>query len=543
MYSLCLSLGHNSSAVIVEDGNIICGYENERLTGVKADSRFPTEAIQEIGKFYDLNEVKEVYISHWSTFGTVDEMSYKHWQRDTLLKLCPKINELFEGNKRIYGADHHDCHVSALRAFCDEPFEYEIVADGFGNYNETISIYKNQELIHRVFGFEKSLGLLYQYTTAYLDLKMNQDEYKLLGYESNITRVLLPDYVEYLTHLSAKYANTFSKRIFKPSITPKYDLVAGLEALPNLRLKIKKDLDRLLGDVKKQAKFRSLSDYQKKTICAYFIQSVVEKVMVDIILVYRIKNVALTGGLFMNVKLNNIIAKYVNSITILPICGDQSGGLGCYNYFKKDLVWPNHLFWGKRDLSFIPKDIKRMHVFEDEVKAYEKVHELIGNDGIVNIVKGNMEFGARALGNTSTITKPLPNNVRYINMLNNRSSIMPMAGMISTEELYYYKRINVYKSLEYMIITLNHLYTPMYETIGCHHKHPTLNDWTNRVQLVLNDNLYLKLIKDYGMLINTSFNTHGQPIVYSTDQIINAHNFQLKRDSDERMHTVIIREK
>ncbi len=148
MYDLVLSLGHGSSAILIKEGEILIGYENERITGIKSDSQFPIHAIKEICKYYDRYAISNVYISHWATFGDVDEMSHKHWRRDLLSQQCPSVDAVYSHT------DHHDCHVEALRVFANKTYNWEIVADGFGNYNETISIYNKGKLIHRVFGFE-----------------------------------------------------------------------------------------------------------------------------------------------------------------------------------------------------------------------------------------------------------------------------------------------------------------------------------------------------------------------------------------------------
>lgn len=532
-HSLCLSLGHNSSAVLVIDGNIVCGYENERLTGIKSDSQFPYHAIKEIGGYYDLSLVEKVYVSHWATFGDVDEMSYKHWKSDELFLLCPNA-------QIISNVDHHDCHVQILRVFTDDSFKWEIIADGFGNHNETISIYKDKELIHRVFGFEKSLGLLYQYTTAYLGLKMNQDEYKLLGYESHITEVLTPGNVNKLHGIAQSYAKKYLKDILDPQLKPQFDLVAGLDALPNIRLGIRNYLNNVmlmkLGSRKSQ-----LTDYELKVIVAYFVQSTIEMVMSGIIDHFNITEVALSGGIFMNVKLNNTIAKKVERISILPICGDQSCGLGAYQHYNKDLVWPDHLFWGRRDLSLIPLNISKLKVCKSFGEAADNIVNALYEDKIVNIVYGNMEFGARALGHTTTLALPSAKNVDYINVLNDRSSIMPMAGMISESILgQYHNPEKVHKSLEYMVMTLDLIGTPFERIMGCHHKHPTKKVWTNRVQVVKNQ-LHAHLLEIFKMLINTSFNVHGQPIVCTMDQIVFAHKFQIERDVEDRVITIIIK--
>lgn len=532
-FALALTLGHNSSAVLIQEGKILIGYENERISGVKSDSQFPSHAIREIGNYYDLNNVTEVHVSHWDIYGDVDNMSQKHWNRTYLKVLCPNAVIFAE-------SDHHDCHVAASRAFSG-PFEWEIVADGFGNFNEVMSVYKDDKLIHRVFGYEKSLGLLYQYTTAYLDMKMNQDEYKLLGYESKIDKVIGPESKAVLEASISKHAKKMFKSIVVPEIVPTYDAVASLDALTNIRLKISEYYDYLL--FVKMGFRKSLMPLDlKKIVIAYHVQAVCEIVMSSIINYFCMDEVSLSGGLFMNVKLNNVMAKHVKRISVLPICGDQGAGIGAYNLVHGDLEWPGHLFWGIR--ASIPYtsveclecfSIGRIH------DAKSRILELLQDNKIVNVVHSNMEFGSRALGNTTTLAIPTVDNVHYINHLNNRNTIMPMAGMVAPEYLENYNGYDkVEESLKYMIITLDSKEGPTINTMGCHHFNPTTKLFTNRVQVVYDEHYLYDILQIFKILINTSFNIHGEPIVYSHMQARKSHSYQKDRDVENRVHTIII---
>ena len=535
-YSLCLTLGHNASAILLKNGKVINGYENERLSGIKSDSQFPIHAMKELDKFDILSRVKNVYVSHWSTYGTVDEMSRKHWRKDLVNICCPnaEIHSLIPGK-----LTHHDAHVLALRSFTGEKeFEWEIVADGFGIFNEVISIYHNNELVHRCYGYEKSIGLLYQYTTAFLGMKMNQDEYKILGYEAHVREVCSPKEIKDIFDAVHKDAQKMLKKIITPELTPEFDAVAGLEALPNIRLAVRNHNSYILHG--KLGYPKTISAKDRRIIMGYYVQSMVETVMVGIVDFFHMTNVALTGGVFMNVKINNVIAKRVGKISILPICGDLSCGLGVYQYYNGDLQWPKDLFLSKRDLSDFPINIPQTIVTNSFDNALSHVNTQLHNDKIVNFVYGNGEFGARALGHTTTFALPTMENVEYINKLNDRETTMPCAGMIVNSALHNYKdHYKVFKSLEYMIITLDLMFVPNESIAGAHHVHPVNGVYSNRVQLILNTSKFYKLLLDHYCLVNTSFNRHGVPIVLTVDQILDTHEFQLEADTDKRMITII----
>jgi carbamoyltransferase len=512
----------------------LCGYENERITGIKSDSQFPRHAIEELSRYFDLKTIDNVYISHWATFGDVSEMSYKHWDEGFIKRVCP--NATIKSHKK--GITHHDAHKKILDVFTNpKSFVHSIVADGFGNFNETISIYKGCKLIYRCFGFEKSLGLLYQYTTAYLDLKMNQDEYKLLGYESHIKEVASDEHIRIIQKYSDVITKKYVNSILRNEMVPGTDLVAGLEALPNIRLLVKNRNDAMMSKLPKEYK----NDiYKKRVVISFFLQSIVEKVMLTIIRHFNINSVSLTGGLFMNVKLNNAIAKVVDEVSIMPVCGDQACGLGVYEYYNQDLIWPGHLFWGRRLLQSTIKSSNTV-VTVLESSAITTILLSLQQNKIVNIVKGSMEFGARALGNTSTLMLPTKENVDYNNMLNDRSSIMPCAGMICDFMLKnYVDHYKIYKSLEYMIVTLDYKCTPNTDIIGVMHKTPLSEVWTNRVQVLGRNHFLYDVVMVIGTLINTSFNVHGTTIPLTEEQIMYNIDKQSKRDVDDRVINVIL---
>ena len=191
MPDLVLSLGHNSSSILVDDNKILCGYEEERFSGIKSDSHFPIKSMLAIRKFFpeEFENINNIYISHWETYGDVTKMSKKHFNEDQLNTIFNNnVPKIISHNSPMF--THHDAHMVASKIYAEKDTDNYIVADGFGNFNEVLSIYSRDQLIFRAHGYGKSLGLWYQYTTAFLGLKMNQDEYKLLGYEAHIQKVI-----------------------------------------------------------------------------------------------------------------------------------------------------------------------------------------------------------------------------------------------------------------------------------------------------------------------------------------------------------------
>jgi len=548
MSDLVLSLGHNSSAILISNNKILCGYEEERFSGIKADSHFPIKAMINIKKYFpeEFKGIQYIYISHWETYGDVTKMSEKHFNMSQLNEIFNnEIPKIISHNSPMF--THHDAHMVASKIYSEESTDNYIVADGFGNYNEVLSIYDHNHLIFRAHGYGKSLGLWYQYTTAFLGLKMNQDEYKLLGYEAHIKDIInkcqlnIDDLYSEVSKLSRKMI----KVLFKSKLGFKLDALYDIESLIIFRTEINQYWKNVCNNLQISYTNNNVSD-EIKTIIAFILQLSIESVFTYIIKKFKISSVTLSGGLFYNVKLNNHICSLVNKICIYPWSGDQGAALGVYGYFNytKGLKIKN-LNIGYRDLSaFTNKHYynteNKLLVFDNMQKAINNIINFIDQDKIVNIVHGNMEFGPRALGYTSSIMKPSLSNVEYINMVNGRDTIMPCAPIVyDVSQFKDYEK--VIRSLDHMIIALPYKIDPDIDTMGAAHKHPIHDFYTGRPQWIHKNHFLYPVIKKFKILINTSFNIHGVPIVNTPDQILFSHNYQQKIDVLDKVVTIIIK--
>lgn len=547
--NLLLTLGHNSSAILVNDeGEVLCGYENERITRIKSDSQFPQAAIEEIRKHHEIPEHVTIYVSHWFINGILPDTINKYWNPIYLNTEFPDCVIMTVGRDFT----HHDAHAWSATAFVGDHLKdaLVIVADGFGNFGETMSIYQRDgtklNILKRAFGFDTSLGLLYQYATSYLGMKENQDEYKLLGYEASIYDTARSEKeLQLMIRRSEDLANSMYSKIMSNLTHDKYDPLCSVDALPALRLKYYVDIfDELLNE------WHGYSEYASRVVISSFIQRVVEMVMLKVVNKYKAKDIILVGGLFYNVKLNQTISDAVSGQTsIMPLAGDQGAAIGLYHYATNGgFKWPAHLFWGKRKLDYDKiREVNspRLKVVSSDMETYDTIANLLESNCIVNIVIGDMEFGPRALGHTSTLALPLKTNVEYINHCNSRNTIMPMAGAMKID---HYHNVHengdkIVKSLNYMICT--RLFKPrMHEVYtGASHFSPTLKRFTGRTQMVAMSNpihRILEYMDNFNMVINTSFNPHGKPIIYDADDIIHGHNTMKSHDPDNRVYTFVI---
>jgi predicted NodU family carbamoyl transferase len=541
MYDLAISLGHNSSAVLIKDGRVLAGYEEERFTGVKSESQFPINAIDALRKRYRLPNDVDSYLGHWFIDSRLPATSNKHLNWQYLQDAFP--NGVIESLSP--DLTHHDSHLESAMVFA-EPFEetyHCLVADGFGSFGECMSMYevsgRKYRLLHRVFGFEKSMGMLYQYATAFMGMKMHNHEYKMLAYEVHLHDVLEPWEVQNLKQIAHDEAMRYVKMTHSLKLTSEFDPVTDLAALPNIQLAINKMLTRMLGDMN----MLTASQHDQRIVVSWFVQHVVEMVITTYVALYHPTNLLVVGGLFYNVKLNHILANRVpGRFCAMPLAGDQGAALGVYQAHKGDLVWPETLCWGDRNLNFEGMEIPEGFYVMKEPEATAFIDHRLRTEGWINLVRGKMEFGPRALCNTSTIAIPEVRITADINRANDRTMEMPMAPVMTRDQanLHFSDCSKIHKSLEYMIVTRTYLPGEADRMRGAAHYYPEENVFTGRPQIT-EDPMMVHLLNRHGPLVNTSFNFHGVPIVNTEAQILDTHRKQWTAAPDLKPATVIIR--
>lgn len=531
MKNLLLTLGHNSSAILIEDGEIKWGYETERITGLKSDSRFPEAVMQMTGVQPDA-----AYITHWSTDGNINSLSQKHYRPDLL------------ENVRIitHNADftHHDSHMAAATTYAGSGFHrgdktYCLVIDGFGSYGEHLTLYKmgrdSTTIVRRIHGYGTSLGLWYQYATAFMGMKMHEDEYKLLGYEVHVN----PIDAEQLDADAKLRAYEWVEEMDKSIYTSPLDPVYNIDALPAVREQIFRELQAVCMSYN----ISDPTNMAGRAILSYYVQAVLEQVVKQFMQPYQWEHLLCSGGVFYNVKLNKtLLDQTPGQICIYPLAGDQGNAIGLYAAWNPKFVFPKNLNWGVRTLKDVG-EVKNLHVV-DWTTALHLVQDLLHEHGYVNLVRGNMEFGPRAMCNTSTLAKPTMANVRTINEMNKRNTVMPMAPVV---DMATYKRMfertpHVWKSYAHMIIAMEYMEYPEDSYKGVTHEYQRpYHHHTGRPQVIPHDDLFMThvLHANGGMLINTSFNFHGHPIAFDMESIIKNHMMQLALNPN--IHTVVIK--
>lgn len=476
---LLLTLGHNSSAILVDNDEVLIGYEEERLSKVKSDSAFPKLAIEKIISYFPecTESINEICIGHW--FNTFDlDFDNKYFDARYIKARFP--------NAKLIGPTedftHHDLHAKSIWNMVGNS-GLTIISDGFGNMEEVFSVYDNGKLVHRCYDLFSSFGLMYQYATSFSGGVENKDEYKFISYEAKVDK----KFVNELDEIVLKQSNVLFEGLLNSNKVNAHYTKSEVIDIKKLGL-VKNKWYSFFNDV--VSKLNVTDDLMIKSVVGYTVQSILEKTMMNLInhFGHNEDGVKLCGGVFNNAKLNNLILRNVQKMDIHPLCGDQGTGLGF-----TDVKFDN-LYWGKRE--------------------YNAKFE---HDGFIEVINGDLEFGSRSLLNTSVISNDC--TVESSNKLNKyygRNNLMPMAFACTTEV---FNRIfddshKIGITRQYMVSSIDisdSLSEKELESIKGVLLYDThRNKWTGRCQ-VIDDNEY---VNKHGIVINTSLNAHGQPLLY-----------------------------
>ncbi len=554
---------HDSAAALIKDGQILAAAQEERFTRLKHDQHFPGNAIryclQEAGitinqlsyvVFYDKPFVKFNRILETSLHaapkgilafmkGVPQWLSKKLWIPDIIRKETGYRGE-------ILFTEHHEAHAAS--AFFPSPFHQAafLTMDGVGEWaTSSFGIgEENRIQILSELHFPHSLGLLYSAFTYFTGFKVNSGEYKLMG----LAPYGRPRYVQkiYEHLIDLKEDGSFKLNL------DYFNYTTGLTMTHQRFSK--------LFDGKPRQPEAPLT--QREMDLARSIQEVTEEIVLRMARqVKRItgqRNLCLAGGVALNCVANG---KLLNSgifdrMWIQPAAGDAGGALGAaftihHHYLKQprsdlthgDIQKGSYLgpsYSQPRIETFLKKKKAVFHSYSEQKLLEETVRHLISGK-VVGWFQGRMEFGPRALGNRSILGDARqPQMQKRINLkVKFRESFRPFAPSVLAEEADKWFRLNV--ESPYMLLVadvhpdkllplseadrrksgLELLDIPRSQIPAVTHV-----DGTARIQTVRKENnpLYYKLLRYFfkktgcPVLINTSFNVRGEPIVESPEQ-------------------------
>ena len=563
---------HDSAAAILVDGKILAAAQEERFTRKKHDSSYPFNAVEYVLKFSELKLSQIDYIVFYEkpflkferlleTYVAFAPRGFKQFtksmpawlreklfQKNLLLKLLKEHDKSFNDEKKIYFSEHHLSHAAS--AFFPSPYKDAIVltADGVGEWaTTTVAVGNESDLsIKKEIHFPHSLGLLYSAFTFYCGFKVNSGEYKLMG---------LAPYGEpkYANLIKDKLIDIKSDGSFKLS-QDYFDYATGLKMT-------NEKFHKLFGQNPRDSKKEKLTQFHMNI--ASSIQNVTEEVMVSMAVSlkkeFNIKNLCLAGGVALNCVANGKILekKIFENIWVQPAAGDAGGSLGAalalwhLELKQKRAEYKDDMQGSYLGPSYsddeIEKELNNLNAkFQilNEKEIIEKTSESLKNGDAVGWFQGRMEFGPRALGGRSILGDPRsPTMQKNLNLkVKFRESFRPFAPSVLREDVDKWFNMNVDSPYMLLVaeilkdkkITMSEEEKKLFGIEKLNIKRSDIPavthvDYSARIQTVHKDTnpKYYSLIKKFkektncSVLINTSFNVRGEPIVNTPKDAFN----------------------
>ncbi|MCI0382225.1 MAG: hypothetical protein L0207_04140 [Chlamydiae bacterium] len=535
---------HDSSACIIKDGKLIAAADEERFTRKKHDPSFPINAINyclneagitsvDLIVFYENPDIKwkriESYLKKNPPSQDLYQNIVKMW---TEIKSKEKMQEVFlektKLNNKIIFLDHHLCHAAS--AYYVSGFDQAAIVtiDGVGekvttSYGQAES---NNLKLEKCINFPHSIGLLYTAITVFLGFKANDHEYKVMG--------LAPYGI--MDRVKNKYYNKLSQVVDLNgdgsfSLNMKY---FGHERFDSPACT--DEMSKLLGLKPNSRGGEITADYQN---LAAALQMITEDAVLNLLnFVHRVTkqdNLCYAGGVALNSVINGKILSKTpfKKIFIQPSAGDSGTVIGAAKYIqhrvskKEKIECVTHSSYGPKYSTeeikeFLDKENINYESFNSSDELLKKVAMLLKDKFIIGWFQGRMEWGPRALGNRSILASPLHKDMRDIlnAKVKHRELFRPFAPVVCVDDAKEYFECDdpIPEPTDYMLMVYP-IKTQKQSQIPA----VTHVDGSGRLQTVRKEQnpLYYSLIKEFGkltgipILVNTSFNIRGEPIVCS----------------------------
>ena len=563
---------HDSAASILVDGNIIAAAQEERFSRKKHDSRYPFNAIKYVLEeaklrlnevdhivffekpFLKFERLLETYMAFAPKGFKSFSLSMPIWLREKLFQkkfLFEKLkqqDESFNDISKIKFSEHHYSHAAS--AFYPSPFEEAIILtlDGVGEWaTTTVAIGKKNKLeIIKEIHFPHSLGLLYSAFTYYTGFKVNSGEYKLMGlapYGKPIFKDLIVD----------KLLDLKADGSFKLDMTY-FNYATGLTMTNN-------KFSKLFGHPVRDSKKDLLTEFHMDIAAS--IQAVTEEIVLritkNISSKYKIKNLCLAGGVALNCVANGKIKKnkIFDNIWIQPAAGDAGGSLGAaLAYWHHEMKMPRIDFKDQMKGSYLGPKFENK-IIEKKLKLLNAVYKKFSSKEVISLTarelsnektvgwfQGRMEFGPRALGGRSILADPRSSKMqKELNLkIKFRESFRPFAPSVLFEDINEWFELNCESPYMLLVaevkkekqIKMKKEDEKLFGIEKLNIKRSSIPaithvDYSARIQTVHEETnqKYYDLIKEFKkitncpVLVNTSFNVRGEPIVCSVEDAFN----------------------
>jgi carbamoyltransferase len=563
---------HDSAAAIIVDGEIIAAAQEERFTRKKHDESYPKNAINYVLKeanlklsevdhivFYEKPFLKferllETYVGFSPSGFKSFSMSMPLWLSEKLFQKKMLFDELkkqdnnFNDIKKINFSEHHLSHAAS--AFFSSPYDEAIILtlDGVGEWaTTTVSLGKNNKInILKEIHFPHSLGLLYSAFTYFLGFKVNSGEYKVMGLapygEPKFKDIILGKLID------VKQDGSFRLNM------DYFNYATGLTMTNNKFGKLFNMERREPEDNLLQIHMDMASSIQAAT------EEIVLKITRFLSNEFKLENLCMAGGVALNCVANGKILKegLFKNIWIQPASGDAGGALGAAQAFyyqeldnKRKILKTDSMNGSYLGPQFSDEQV------EDELKICGANYKKLTSDQIIKDTakalseekavgwfKGRMEFGPRSLGNRSIIADPRSEKMqKNLNLkVKYRESFRPFAPAvlfervsewfeIKTQSPYMLLVADVKKSKQLQMTEKQKNLFGIDKLNIKRSSIPSVThvDYSARIQTVHKETnpIFHKLIEEFEritkfpVLVNTSFNVRGEPIVCSVTDAFN----------------------
>jgi len=561
---------HDSAAAIIVDGKIIAAAQEERFSRKKHDARYPFNAVNYVlsesnlklheidhivffeKPFLKFERILETYLAFAPRGFKSFCMSMPIWLREKLFQknfLYEKLkqhDENFNDINKIFFSEHHYSHAAS--AFYPSPFKEAVIVtlDGVGEWaTTTVAIGRDNEIkILKEIHFPHSLGLLYSAFTYYTGFKVNSGEYKVMG--------LAP-------YGQPKYKNIIMKELIDLKDDGSFRLNMKYFNYATGLTMTNKNFSNLFGQKVRDPEKNLLTQFHMDIAAS--IQAVTEEVVIkltsSVLKEIKTENLCMAGGVALNCVANGKILKknIFKNIWIQPAAGDAGGSLGAaLAFWYKELKKSRHPSLSSDEMqgsylgpSFeddqiekVLKNLNAKYTKQSEENLISTIANELNDGKIVGWFQGRMEFGPRALGSRSIIADPRSDKMqKKLNLkIKFRESFRPFAPSVLREDLSDWFDLNC--DSPYMLLVSNvkkNIQIPMLEKNQKLFGIDKLNikrssipavthvDYSARIQTVheKTNPKYYKLIKKFKevtkcpILVNTSFNVRGEPIVCTVE--------------------------